>query len=214
MAPRTLGPNLFVFTHSPNTTCDGVTGTGDIKFVSGELVAVRLLLSLSLLLFCAAGAELAHVDGRPLSKQNANPKCLEWKEGACMVCGIDSTINISVKNKTKTRVLLCRDMKPGPVRVEMVMHAEPTIPGLWEVEFGLGYQTSARSECPHQFIASNHPPLKTAYEIGPLSIESEIPPDGVIQTLACVGLSSARVGGKGVDTEASLRVFKLQVVRQ
>ena len=168
---------------------------------------------LALLSLCAAGAELTDVDGRQPSKQNANPKCLEWKEGACMVCGLNSTVNISLKNKTRTPMLLCRDMKPGPVRVEMVTHAEPTIPGLWEVEFGLGYQTSARSDCPHQFIASNNPPLKTAYEIGPVSIESEIPPDGTIQTLACVGLSSARVGGEGIETGASLRVFKLQVIR-
>jgi len=174
----------------------------------------RYFLSLALLLLCAAGTERARVYGRQLSKQNANPKCLEWKEGTCRVCGIDSTLNISLKNKIKTPLLLCRNMKPGPVRVELVTHAEPTIPGVWEVEFGLGYQTSIRSECPHQFIASNYPPLKTAYEIGPLSIESEIPPDGTIQTLACVGLSSARVGGEGVETGASLRVFKLQVVSE
>lgn len=174
----------------------------------------RYFLSLAILSVCAAGTELAQVDGKAPSKQNANPKCLEWKEGVCMVCGLESTINISLKNKTKTPVLLCRNMKPGPVRVEMVTHAAPTIPGIWEVEFGLGYQTSARSECPHQFIASDHPPLKTAYEIGPLSIESEIPPDGTIQTLACVGLSSARVGRQGIETGASLRVMSLRVVRQ
>jgi hypothetical protein len=174
----------------------------------------RDFLFLALLLLCAAGTERARLYGRQLSKQNANPKCLEWKEGTCRVCGIASTLNISLKNKTKMPLLLCRDMKPGPVRVELLTHAEPTIPGVWEVEFGLGYQTSTRSECPHQFIASNHPPLKPAYEIGPLNIESEVPPDGTIQTLVCVGLSSARVGGQGVEAGASLRVFKLQVMSQ
>ena len=167
---------------------------------------------LALLLLCAAGTECARVYGRQFSQQKANPKCLEWKEGTCRVCGIDSTLDISLKNKMKTPVLLCRNMKPGPVRVELVTHAEPTIPGIWEVEFGLGYQTSIRSECPHQFIASNYPPLKTAYEIGPLSIESEIPPDGTIQTLACVGLSSARVGGEGIETSAALRVSELRII--
>jgi hypothetical protein len=105
-------------------------------------------------------------------------------------------------------------MKPGPARVVLMAHAEPAIPGLWEVEFGLGYQTSARSECPHQFIASNNPPLKMAYEVGPITIESEIPADGTIQTLACLGLSSVRVGQEGKETGASLRVLKLQVVSE
>jgi hypothetical protein len=147
-------------------------------------------------------------------KQIANPNCREWKDEACTVCGIDSSINILVKNKTKTPLLLCRDMKPGPARVVMMTHAEPTISGLWEVEFGLGYQTSTRNECPHQFIASNNPPLKAAYEVGPLTIESEIPSDGMIQTLACVGLSSARVGREAKETGASLKVFKLRVVSE
>jgi len=96
----------------------------------------------------------------------------------------------------------------------MVTHAEPALPGPWEVEFGLGYQTSARNECPHQFIASNNPPLKTAYEVGPISIEAEIPPDGAIETLACVGLSSARVGEGGKETGALLKVFKLRIVSE
>ena len=96
----------------------------------------------------------------------------------------------------------------------MSTHAEPAIPGVWEVEFGLGYQTSARAECPHQFIASNNPPLKNAYEVGPLKIEGEIPADGMIQALACVGLSSARVGREGEETGASLRVFDLRVVSE
>ena len=96
----------------------------------------------------------------------------------------------------------------------MSTHVEPAIPGLWEVEFGLGYQTSARAECPHQFVASNHPPLKTAYELDPVTIEGEISTDGTIQALACVGLSSARVGGEGKETGASLRIFKLRIVSQ
>jgi hypothetical protein len=105
-------------------------------------------------------------------------------------------------------------MKPGRARLEMTTHAEPTIPGLWEVEFGLGYQTSARNECPHQFIASNYPPLRKAYEVGPISIESEIPPDGLIEALACVGLSSARAGDEGKETGASLKVSRLLVVSE
>jgi len=154
------------------------------------------------------------VAGIQLLKQRANPNCREWRDGACTVCGIDSAISISLKNKTKTPLLLCQDMKPGPARVVMMTHAEPTIPGLWEVEFGLGYQTSARNECPHQFVASNNPPLKTAYEVGPITIEGEIPPDGMIQTLACVGLSSARLGEEGKETGASLKVFELRVVSE
>jgi hypothetical protein len=146
--------------------------------------------------------------------KGANPKCLEWKNGACTVCGIDSAIDILLKPMTKTPILLCRNMKPGPARVVMSTHVEPAIPGLWEVEFGLGYQTSARAECPHQFVASNHPPLKTAYELDPVTIEGEISTDGTIQALACVGLSSARVGGEGKETGASLRIFKLRIVSQ
>lgn len=147
-------------------------------------------------------------------KQSASPNCLQWKNEACTVCGLDSAVEISVKNKTRTPVLLCRDMKPGPAKLVMSTHAEPTIPGVWEVEFGLGYQTSARTECPHQFIASNHPPLKNAYQMGAITIEGEIPSDGVIQALVCVGLSSARVGREGKETGASLRAFELRVVTE
>ena len=148
------------------------------------------------------------------SKERVKPNCLKWKNGACTVCGIDSAIDLSVKNKTKTPVLFCRDMKPGPFRVVMSTHAEPVIPGVWEVEFGLGYQTSTRVECPHQFIASNNLPLKTVYEVGPITVEGEIPSDGTIQALVCVGLSSARVGGGGKETGASLRVFRLRVASE
>ena len=153
---------------------------------------------------------------RPVSPQtkSANPNCREWQKDACTVCAIDSTIDLSVQNKTKTPILVCRGMKFGPAKVEMLTHAEPTIPGVWQLEFGLGYQTSAKEECPHQFIASNNPPLKAAYEVGPITIEAEIPPDGMIQALACVGLSSARVGAEGKETGASLRVFKLRVVSE
>ena len=151
---------------------------------------------------------------QPGDKEKANPNCREWKDGACTVCGIDSAIDISLKNMTKTPVLFCRDIKPGPAKLVMQTHAAPAIHGVWEVEFGLGYQTSIRAECPHQFIASDHPPLKNAYEIGPISIEGEIPPDGTIQALACVGLSSARVGREGKQTGASLRVFSLRVVSE
>ncbi len=105
-------------------------------------------------------------------------------------------------------------MKPGPAELLMETHAEPLISGLWEVEFGIGYKTSAREECPHQFIASNHPPLRPAYEIGPIAIESEIPADGVIQILACVGLSSAQARREGRETRASLKISRLQVVSQ
>ena len=149
-----------------------------------------------------------------VSKERANPSCREWKNEACTVCGIDSAIDISVKNKTKTPILLCRDMKPGAAKVVMFTHAEPVIPGVWEVEFGVGYQTATRAECPHQFIASDHPPLRNAYEVGPIGIEAEIPQDGVIQALTCVGLSSARVGAEGKDTAASLRGLKLRVITE
>jgi hypothetical protein len=149
-----------------------------------------------------------------LPEERVKPNCLEWKNGACTACGIVSAVDISVKHKTKTPVLLCRDMKPGPAKVIMVTHAEPAISGLWEVEFGLGYHTSTKDECPHQFIASSNPPLKAAYEIGPITIEGEIPADGMIQALACVGLSSARVGGEGKETGASLRIFRLRVVSE
>jgi len=149
-----------------------------------------------------------------VGQKTANANCLGWKNEVCTVCGLDSTLEISVKNKTKTPVLLCRGMKPGPAKLVMSTHAEPAIPGVWEVEFGLGYQTSARAECPHQFIASNNPPLKNAYEVGPIKIEAEIPADGTIQALACVGLSSARVGREGEETGASLRVLDLRVVSE
>lgn len=187
----------------------------------------RYFLYLVLLsLYAAVGGGIARVGksqatplaDRPnfaqLPKQRANPNCREWKGEACAVCGLDSVIDILVKNKTKTPILICRDMKPGPARVVMTTHAEPAISGLWEVEFGLGYQTSSRNECPHQFIASNNPPLKTAYEVGPIAIEGEIPPDGMIQAVACVGLSSARVGEEGKETGASLRIFTLRVVSE
>ena len=108
----------------------------------------------------------------------------------------------------------CRDMKPGPARLMMETHAEPLISGLWEVEFGLGYKTSAREECPHQFIASDHPPLQTSYQIGPVAIEAAIPADGVIQALLCVGLSSAQAGREGKETGASLNLSRLRVVSQ
>jgi hypothetical protein len=198
----------------------------------------RRWLCVPLLLLCAAEAGFAQakhewgnpsVDGADLTQtlqrytpvaeepsvaKRANAKCLEWKNSACTVCGIGSAVDILLRPMTKTPILLCRDMKPGPARVVMSTHAEPAIHGLWEVEFGLGYQTSARAECPHQFIASDHPPLKTAYEVGPVTIEGEISTDGTIQVLACVGLSSARVGGEGKETGASLRVFKLRVVSE
>jgi hypothetical protein len=185
----------------------------------------RRFLCLAFFLFCPANRGFAQapslIEGSPfipsgiqLPKETANPNCKEWKSTACKICRIEGAIDISVKNKTKTPLLLCRDMKPGPARVVMLTHAEPAIPGLWEVEFGLGYQTSKRAECPHQFIASNNPPLKRAYEVGPVTIEGEIPPDGMIQALACVGLSSARVAGEGKETSASLRIFKLYITSE
>lgn len=185
----------------------------------------RRLFCLALLLLCVVKegfAQARHLEaGGPFSaagsqgfRESAMPNCREWKNNACTRCSIRSTIDISLKNKTKTPILLCPDMKPGPARVVLVTHAEPGIPGLWEVEFGLGYQTATRSECPHQFVASNNPPLKTAYEVGPLTIEGEIPPDGMIQVLACVGLSSARVAREGKETGASLKIFKLSVISE
>lgn len=148
------------------------------------------------------------------SLERSNKNCREWKHEACTVCSIDSTTDISLKNKTKTPILLCSDMRPGPAKLVLLAHTEPAIPGVWELEFGLGYQTSARDECPHQFIASNNPPLKDAYEIGPIIIESEIPPDGTIHAMACVGLSSARVGREGKETGALLKAFELRVVSE
>jgi hypothetical protein len=189
------------------------------------LVDNQRFFCIALLLLCAAQGGFAQAQrlraGLPfipaeiqLPKEGANSDCKEWKDKACKVCRTEATIDILVKNKTKTPILLCRDMKPGPARVVIVTHAEPAIPGLWEVEFGLGYKTATRTECPHQFIASNNPPLKTAYEVGPITIEGEIPPDGIIQALACVGLSSARVAGEGQETSASLRIFKLSVISE
>ena len=179
------------------------------------------LVYLALLSFCAvAGASCLEIGTSPVAfaiqkpGQGTNPNCREWKDEVCTLCGIDSVINISVKNKTKTLVLVCRGMKPGPARLVMTTHAEPATPGVWEVEFGLGYKTSTRNECPHQFIASDNPPLQAAYEVGPITIESEIPPDGVIQAFTCVGLSSARVGEEGKETGASLRVSTLRVVSE
>ena len=187
----------------------------------------RRFLPLAFLSLCAIGGgitqarqnwktpetgESSAVSGLQSAGPTANPNCRVWKDEACTVCSLDSSFNISLKSKTKTVVLLCRGMKAGPAGVKMTTHAEPIIPGLWEVEFGLGYQTSARNECPHQFIASNNPPLKTSYEVGTIAIETEIPADGSIQVMACVGLSSARVGAEGKETGASLKVFKLSVV--
>ena len=188
----------------------------------------RFFLFVALMSLCAVGGVISEagqtwerlggggrsaLSGLNATTQRANQNCREWKKDTCAVCGLDS-INLLLRNKTKTPVLLCRDMKPGPARVEMTTYAEPAIPGLWEVELGLGYQTSARSECPHQFIASNHPPLKAAYEVGLIGLESEIPPDGVIRVLACVGLSSARVSEEGKETGASLKVSTLRVVSE
>jgi hypothetical protein len=141
-------------------------------------------------------------------------KCMKREANFCVDCGIDVPTEISIPNKTKTPLLACRDMKPGPARLVMETHAEPLTSGLWEVEFGLGYKTSAREECPHQFIASNNPPLRPVYEIGPITIESEIPADGVIQVLLCVGLSSAQVGREGRESGASLKISRLSVVSQ
>jgi hypothetical protein len=141
-------------------------------------------------------------------------KCLQRENGICTSCGIDATTNTKVSNKTRTFLLTCRGMKPGPAKLVMATRAEPVSPGLWEVEFGLGYHTSAREECPHQFIASNNPPIKAVYEIGPISIEGEIPPDGIIQAMVCVGLSSARAGGEGKETGAALKISKLGIVSQ
>jgi hypothetical protein len=154
------------------------------------------------------------VEGVEPPGDKSNPNCLRRDNNSCTVCGMDVTTGMSLRNMTKTPLLMCRDMKPGPTKLMIETHAEPTISGLWEVEFGIGYHTSAREECPHQFIASDNPPLKTAYEMGPLTIESEIPVDGMIQALACVGLSSARVGREAKETGASLKVCRVRVVSQ
>ena len=180
----------------------------------------RRLLGLAPCMLCAILASLANPQPQSAIRQLALPKqtasldCRKWQGEACTECGIHSFVNISLKNKTKTPLLLCQNMKPGPAKLEMTTQAEPEISGLWEVELGLGYQTSLRNECPHQFIASNNPPLRKAYEIGPLSLQSEIPQDGRIQVLACLGLSSARVGKEGRETGASLHLSKLRVVSE
>ena len=180
----------------------------------------RRFLSLAPWLLCVIAAGIANpqphsaIPELASPHQTANPDCRKWKVEVCEECGINSFDRISLKNKTKTTLLLCQSMKPGPAKLEMTTHAEPEIPGLWEVELGLGYQTSVRNECPHQFIASNNPPLRKAYEVGPLSLASEIPQDGRIQVLACLGLSSARVGEEGQETGASLHVSKLRVVSE
>jgi hypothetical protein len=137
---------------------------------------------------------------------------MKHEANLCTECAIDVPAGISIPNKTRTPLASCHDMKPGPARLVLETHAEPVVPGIWEVEFGLGYKTSAREECPHQYIASNYPPLRPAYEIGPISIDSEIPADGTIQVLLCVGLSSAQVGREGKETGASLKVSSLRVV--
>jgi hypothetical protein len=146
--------------------------------------------------------------------QKLSAHCMKREGNFCTSCGIDIAAATTISNKTKTPLLDCRNMKPGPAELVMETHAEPVIPGLWEVEFGLGYKTSAREECPHQFIASNHPPLGPVYEIGPIAIKSEIPSDGVIQVLACVGLSSAQARREGSETGASLKISRMQVVSQ
>lgn len=158
---------------------------------------------------------LLSVSGAAFS-QEANPTshCIKREGNFCTECAIDVATELSIPNKTRTPLPACRDMKPGPALLVMETHAEPVIAGLWEVEFGLGYKTSAREECPHQFIASDHPPLQTAYEIGPVTIEGEIPADGVIQGLLCVGLSSAQAAREGRETGASLKISRLRVVSQ
>jgi hypothetical protein len=170
-------------------------------------VRSRLFLYWGVFWLSASGAVFA---------QGANPSshCLKREANLCVECSIEVTTEISIPNKTRTPLPACRDMKPGPARLMMETIAEPVIAGLWEVEFGLGYKTSAREECPHQFIASEHPPLRRAYEVGPVTIEGEIPPDGVIQGLLCVGLSSAQAGGEGRETSASLKISRLRVVSQ
>src|SRR5262245_65368241 len=64
----------------------------------------------------------------------ANRNCRKWQGTECTECGINSSIGISLKNKTKTPLLLCQDMKSGPAKLEMTTHAGPELPGLWEVE--------------------------------------------------------------------------------
>ena len=165
---------------------------------------------LAVCLLCVSGAAFAQEN----AGRKPNSQCMKREANLCTDCGIDVTTETSIPNKTRTPLLTCHDMKPGPAKIVMETNAEPVNPGLWEVEFGVGYKTSAREECPHQYIASNHPPLQPTYEIGPISIESEIPPDGVIQVLLCVGLSSAQVGREGRETGASLKISRLRVVSQ
>jgi hypothetical protein len=188
----------------------------------------RPFLYLAVCLFCASGTAFAQAatsertvpSGHAFAQgvENAGRKpasqCLKREANVCTECGIDVRAEVSIPNKTKTPLLACHDMRPGPAKIVMETHAEPVNPGVWEVEFGVGYKTSAREECPHQYIASNYPPLRPAYEIGPISIEGEIPADGVIQVLLCVGLSSAQAGREGRETGASLKVSRLRVVSQ
>ncbi len=172
----------------------------------------RRLLYLAVFLLSAAGTTFAQ--GVQTVGQSSSARCIKRDANSCIECGIDVTAGLSIPNKTRTPMPACRDMKPGPARLMMETHAEPLISGLWEVEFGLGYKTSAREECPHQFIASDHPPLQTSYQIGPVAIEAAIPADGVIQALLCVGLSSAQAGREGKETGASLNLSRLRVVSQ
>jgi hypothetical protein len=165
---------------------------------------------LTVCLLCVSGASFAQEN----AGLKATSQCMKRQANLCIDCGIDVTTETSVKNKTRTPLLACHDMRPGPATIVMETNAEPLVRGLWEVEFGVGYKTSAREECPHQFIASNHPPLQATYKIGPISIESEIPADGVIQVLLCLGLSSAQVGREGKETGASLKISRLRVVSQ
>jgi hypothetical protein len=156
----------------------------------------------------------AFAQGVENAGRKATSQCIKRDANVCTECGVDVTTEISIPNKTRTPLPACHDMKPGPARLVLETHAEPVDPGLWEVEFGLGYKTSAREECPHQYIASNYPPLRPTYEIGPISIESEIPADGMIQILLCVGLSSAQIDREGKETGASLKVSRLRVISQ
>jgi hypothetical protein len=167
----------------------------------------RLFLYLAVYLLSVSGAAVGQRTTPPASR------CTQHEANLCTECAIGVT-GISIPNKTKTLLASCHDMKPGPARLVLETHAEPLAPGIWEVEFGLGYKTSAREECPHQYIASNYPPLRPAYDIGPISIDSEIPADGTIQVLLCVGLSSAQAGGEGRETGASLKISRLRVVSQ
>src|SRR3974390_558610 len=93
----------------------------------------RRFFCLALLLLCAARGGFAQSQ-RPMAgtffipariqpaRERTNPNCKEWESTVCKVCRIEAAIDISVKNKTMTPILLCRDMKPGPARVLMVTH--------------------------------------------------------------------------------------------